>query len=194
MQAPLRVAVRSGVAILVAVYDDTPRGVMSRLHRALPRSAHVRLGSLLTAAILGALLVGIFSAGASAKPAKRARTVRCTATLIDQSGAASHGFDLGLTACRRPLGSGLVYLSYNETVSGASFTITGKGASYFKTGTVRYTYKNSGSTATGKFTGRAKVTGGTGAWRHVKGTGRFTCAFKSQTTAKCSEVLKLSKA
>jgi hypothetical protein len=88
-------------------------------------------------------------------------------------------YDLGFINCPPPGGGrGLHYDTFSNAVSPPN-KVSGRGnfKEYFNRGTVHGTYSDSGTFAgtTGTASGPVKVLGGTGAFRHVKGSGKLTC-------------------
>ena len=134
------------------------------------------LATALVAATAMALLPG--GAAAAAKSTK-AKTFRCALELIAQGKPNPSGSHFGFARCPAPFGKGVQYNTYTVTPSSpTSGSIAGKFKNYYNTGTARGTFAltfSATSPANVTYTGTVTYTGGTGALRHVKGTGTVAC-------------------
>jgi hypothetical protein len=102
--------------------------------------------------------------------------VRCTFNIRAQTTTYQpQGIDLGLVTCGKPLGHGVYFGAYKDTLNPPSATETGSMKEYFDRGTLHGTYKFAGQISTGKYTGSAKITGGTGLYQHARGLLKLTC-------------------
>lgn len=129
-------------------------------------------------------------AAAAGKPA--ATSLRCTINNKTQSAnaAGTKGYDLGKISCPTPLGAGLEYDKFSITATGTTATITGPFKLYFNQGTLHGTFKlksTAGSGGTTMSSGKLRITGGTGAFKRVGGTGTVsgtsTTPSNGQTTS-----------
>jgi hypothetical protein len=148
------------------------------------------LGGVLPVA---ALVVVTATAAGAVTPKK----VTCTRQLQTVSTATNENY--GKVDCGRPFGKGVQHTPRITVTPTSPNTATGRGSfkRYFDAGTIRGTAKiTSTADATGAVTyaGTAKLTGGTGAYKKVRGSATFAC--KSQDRglhATCTEKLTLTR-
>ena len=157
-------------------------------------------------------VVAIVAAGATAfalpaaAPAKT-RTITCSLKLfatIPQPAPTAANF--GTTNCRKPFGVGVQKDS--STVTRSSLTtgvFEGPFKMFFDTGTIKGTFKISFVTTLGPpvapsplptiagvvYTGTVSVTGGTGAWRRIRGSGTVTGTSPDAKVTSLTEKLTL---
>ena len=125
--------------------------------------------------------VAILAPGSQTAVAKKKRkTVSCTIQLQTQSfpSASAPGEDFGFVDCSGPFGNGLQYDTFTlMPATPTTGTAELKFKAYFDTGTVsgvwRADYEFTSATE-GTFVQKVSWTGGTGAFKHVKGTGTGT--------------------
>jgi hypothetical protein len=126
------------------------------------------------AVALAATLVVATATAAGAGPAKNAE-VNCTFHLQTLAPPGASGEDFGTIDCAS-FGKGVQHDALTVTpTSPTTATVTGPFKQFFDTGTMHGTIKLTASaTAAGAvtYTGTAKVSGGTGAYRHVRGSAK----------------------
>ena len=79
--------------------------------------------------------------------------------------------------CASPFGKGLGYNISTDTFKGGStFLVTGPFKFYFNQGTIHGTYRITATASSAGVSGSGtyKVTGGTGAFKHVSGSGKIS--------------------
>ncbi len=134
--------------------------------------AHIRATLLCGVALVLATLVL-----AGAAHASRPQQTVCTLKTFDLTPTAIRGEDFGVLKCPRSLGAGVQHNTSILTPTSAT-TGTFKGAStlYFSRGTVRsrFTLRYTISASRITFSGTAKVTGGTAAFKGIKGSAKLT--------------------
>ena len=142
---------------------------------------------------IAALVVVTATAAAAVKPKK----VTCTRQLQTVSTATNENY--GTVNCGRPFGKGVQHTPRITVTPTSPTTATGSGAfkRYFDAGAIRGTAKISSTTdVTGgvTYTGTAKLTGGTGAYKNVRGSATFTCTSQDRGLhATCKEKLTLTR-
>jgi hypothetical protein len=130
---------------------------------------------------VSAALFLALGAGAVAKPAARpnskAMHFRCTQTHYNVSYPSTSGFAFGLLNCSKPLGQGLQYNTFNESVSNQQVKLSGTFKDYFDGGAIHATFSVSGTPSIGQitFSGPLRITRGTGAYKNAKGRGTSMC-------------------
>jgi hypothetical protein len=116
--------------------------------------------------------------GVAAKPAKVTR-LACSLTLNAQGQPNPSGIHLGFAACPAPLGRGLHYNTYTVTpTSPGHGTIASRFKNYYDRGTTKGTAAltfAATSPTNITYTGTVTFTGGTGAFRRIKGKGTIQC-------------------
>jgi hypothetical protein len=130
--------------------------------------------------ITAVAILGPGSGMAGAKEKKKTETVKCHISLIRQSSptASAPGEDFGFVTCSGPFGEGVQHDTFTLMPKTSSTgTATLKFKAYFDSGTVSgewdATYVFTSAT-TGTFAQKVKWTSGTGAFKHVRGTGSGT--------------------
>jgi hypothetical protein len=138
----------------------------------------MRLKPLMWTAV--ALAIACAGLGSSAIAAPSAEK-KVTCTLHLQSLAAPSdptGEAFGTSSCSGVFGSGLMHLNYTATTTSATTaSVTGPFKQYYDTGTVHGTFKLTlNATASGAvtYTGTATISGGTGAYKLARGSGKLT--------------------
>jgi hypothetical protein len=136
----------------------------------------MRLVRIAGAALVAALLV----ANATAAGAGSSKKGTCTLQLQTLAAPGASGEDFGTVACDRRFGKGVQH-NPNVTVTPTSQTTgtaTGPYKQFFDTGTVHGTFKLAYTLAPPSgvtYTGTATISGGTGAYKHVRGSAKVTC-------------------
>lgn len=141
------------------------------------RSTSIATPALVAAA---ALTLGV-SSGVSAQSAT-AKTIDCTFELYSQGppqGTPPRGITFGLVACPRPFGDGLHYGTSTVTPTGpGQGTVAVRFKKYFNRGTFKGTVAGTFAATSPMnitYEGKVTVTGGTGAFKHIKGRGTINC-------------------
>jgi len=126
---------------------------------------------------LGALIVAMGAGGVAAKPSSKKTKIHCTATAYNVAYPQLSGLALGVLKCSQPFGDGVQKANNKTSVTGTRLTVTGTFTNYFDNGTNHGSIHLSGTIGSGEITasGSLSITGGTGAYKHVAGTGRATC-------------------
>ena len=129
------------------------------------------------AAGMGAVIVMMSVGGAVAKPAATTIKVHCTSKTYNVSSPSTSGLTFAALKCSRPFGAGVQQGTFVESIAGTRLSVTGRFTNFYDTGTNHGTYKLSGTLSSGTITatGSVKVTGGTGAYKHMQGTGKLKC-------------------
>ncbi len=146
--------------------------------------------------IAGAVAIGLVAstAATAATPTK----VTCKSTEYNPTPTNASGAVIGFIKCSQPLGDGLVSATYNSSVNSTTGAGTAKGrwTKWLLAGTVRGRY-----TETLQFTSNTDATyklaitwtGGTGAYKSVKGTGSERCSTTNGgATQTCESVAELT--
>lgn len=146
--------------------------------------------------VIAASTAAVIAIVGNAAAAGTATTVSCSFKLTNQSPNAKSGADFGLVNCGKPFGSGVQYDTFKETfTSKTSGSVSGPVTDYFATGTVHGTYtlaiKVTGATSA-TFTGTARFTGGTGAFKHVAGSTKLSCSSSDGVHTSCTGTLALT--
>ena len=128
-------------------------------------------------ATLGVVTFAVGASGAAAKPAGKAAKIRCTSTVYNVSYPQLSGLLFGVLKCSKPFGAGVQEGTSKATIVGTQLSVTGKFKNFFDNGTNHGTIKLSGTISSGAITasGSVMVTGGTGAYKHMKAEGKTTC-------------------
>jgi hypothetical protein len=159
--------------------------IRARTRTRAARMTLVGAGGLL--ALVAALVAGT-SAPVAADPVTQ---VTCTVKLTSVSAPdAPTGEDFGTVACPSVFGDGVVHDTITVTpTSRTAGTVRGNFKEYFDTGTIHGTFKLTyrvGSTGVSS-TGRAKIAGGAGAFKRVKGIVEISCKAADRTHNTCVE-------
>ncbi|HVF79492.1 MAG TPA: hypothetical protein VNA28_14445 [Solirubrobacteraceae bacterium] len=139
---------------------------------------------IITTALAATATLAIAAAGplgANAK-AKHVTQLTCAFELFPQGppqGVPPIANSFGLVACPRPLGKGLHYGSATATQTGdGRGTVAVSFKKYFDQGTISGTVAGTFAAASQTniaYEGVVTVTGGTGRFKHVKGSGKLAC-------------------
>ena len=124
-----------------------------------------------------ALIVMVGVGGAVAKPAAKTTKIHCTSKTYNVSSPSTSGTTFATLKCSRPFGAGVQQGTFAEPIAGTQLSVTGKFTNFYDNGTNHGSYKLSGTVSTGTITatGIVKVTGGTGAYKNMKGSGKLKC-------------------
>lgn len=141
--------------------------------------------------VIAALAVGV---GSGSALITRPRKVTCKVQSTSQSPGKLTGYDLGFVNCPPPGGGkGLHYDTFKNTVIPPN-KVSGQGTfkEYFDSGTVHGTYRLGGTFVgtSGTASGPLKVLGGTGAFRHMTGSGKLTCTTPDGVHNNCTIVVR----
>jgi hypothetical protein len=131
------------------------------------------------AVALAATLVVATATAAGAGPAKNVQ-VTCTLQLQTLAAPGASGEDFGTVDCPSVFGKGVQHDTLTVTpTSQTTATVTGPFKQFFDTGTIHGTVKltaNATSAGAVTYKGVAKMSGGTGAYKHVKGSAKIECS------------------
>lgn len=126
----------------------------------------------------GALLGAVGVGGVAAQPTAKRMNVHCTVRAYSVTNPQlSSGLVLGVEKCSQPFGDGVQQATSTTSIVGTQLNVTSRFKNFFDNGTDQGTVKLSGKLGSGAITASGPVilTGGTGAYRHIKGTGRTSC-------------------
>ncbi len=138
--------------------------------------SRVRAGALVVGCG-GVLIVTVGVAAVAAKSVPKKLQISCTATAYNVDYPKLSGVAFGQLNCTKPFGAGVQQAHNTTSITGSTVTVIASFKNYFDNGTDSGKLKLSGPVAPGAVTvkGTATVTGGTGAYKHIKGTGPITC-------------------
>lgn len=149
---------------------------------------------IITTALAAIAALGVTGSGAAAK-GERVTQIRCAFELTTQGppqGVPPSANSFGLVSCPRPFGQGLHYSSAVATPTGpGTGTVAVSFKKYFDRGTIRGTVAGSftaSSETDVTYAGRATVTGGTGRFKHVTGSGKLACTSVDKGVHKSCQV------
>jgi hypothetical protein len=127
-------------------------------------------------AIAGALTAGVVASTAATTATK----ITCKFTEYNPTPTNPSGVVVGFTSCSKPWGNGVISATYSSTFNSTTGAGTAKGTwtKWFLAGTVHGPYSQtfqftSNNDATYKST--VTISGGTGAYKGVKGKGSDSC-------------------
>jgi hypothetical protein len=130
-------------------------------------------------AALAATLAVTTATAAGARPARNAEAT-CTLQLQTLAPPGASGEDFGTVNCASAFGNGVQHDTLTVTpTSPTTATVSGPFKQYFDTGTIYGTVNLTASaTPTGAvtYTGLAKISGGTGAYKHLRGSAKVKCS------------------
>ena len=137
---------------------------------------------MITAALVATAALAIGSGTGASATSKKAKQISCTFELASQGppqGTPPRAISFGLVSCPRPLGNGVHYGSSVATPSGpGQGTVAVSFKKYFDRGTFRGTVAGTyaaTSPPNSVYKGTVTVTGGTGAFRRIRGGGTIDC-------------------
>jgi len=130
-------------------------------------------------ALAAATAVALLPGGAATAKTTKAKKLHCGLELIAQGKPNPSLVQFGFPSCPAPFGKGLHHSTITVTPSSpTSGAIAGRFKNYYNTGSVRGTVAmafTATSPANVTYIGTVTYTGGTGAFKHVKGTGKISC-------------------
>lgn len=145
------------------------------------------------------MAVALAAAPATAAPAKQKKVtaINCTLELYAQGAPTPSGIHFGFPHCTKPLGKGLHFNEYTVTPTGpGTGTVAARFKNFYDRGTMRGTAAMTfAATAPGAitYTGTLTYTGGTGKFKHVRGTGTIRCTTTDSGARKsCSVASRLT--
>lgn len=126
---------------------------------------------------VGVLVGAISVAAVAAKSSAKKLQLTCTATAYNVDFPKLSGLAFGQLNCTKPFGAGVQQAHNTTTIVGSTVKVSGSFKNFFNAGTNSGTLKLSGSVGPGalKVKGSVTVTGGTGAYKHIKGSGPVSC-------------------
>jgi hypothetical protein len=138
----------------------------------------MRLISCAGAALVAALVLTTATATGVGSPGNVKFT--CTVHLQTLAPPGASGEDFGTVACTPVFGEGVQHDTVTVTpTSPTTGTGTGPFKAFFDTGTIHGTMKLTASAApagVATYTGTIKISGGTGAYKHVRGSIKAQCS------------------
>jgi hypothetical protein len=155
----------------------------------MPRRNLLSSAAVVVAAAV-AVAPGTAAAGRDAKP----KRFHCTIEAIAQGVPNPSGIHLGFTGCPKPFGKGLHFNAYTVTSKpspGVPGAVSGTFKNYYNRGTTRGTFAMTivaSSQANLTYSGTVTYTGGTAAFRRVKGGGTIQCTTTDGGTHKSCAV------
>lgn len=132
---------------------------------------------IITTALMASAALAVGSgAGASAQTVMQ---VTCTLGLFAQGPPNPSGIQFGLVECPAPFGNGVHYDTYTVMPTGPGHgTVAGSFKNYFdrgtRSGTFALTFAATSPTNIA-YTGTVTYTGGTGRFKHLRGSGAIEC-------------------
>lgn len=138
--------------------------------------SRVRAGVLLIGCT-GVLVAALGATAVAAKPSAKKLQLSCTATAYNVDFPELSGLAFGQLNCTKPFGAGVQQARNTTTIVGSTVNVSGSFKNFFNDGTDSGTVKMSGPFSTAGITvkGSLTATGGTGAYKHMKGKGSVTC-------------------
>ena len=126
---------------------------------------------------MGAVIVLVGVGAAMATLAVTKTKIHCTSKSYNVSSPSTSGTEFASLKCSKPFGTGVQQGTFAESIAGTQVSVTGKFTNFYDAGTNHGSYKLSGTVSSGTITatGSVKITGGTGAYRNMTGTGKLTC-------------------
>ncbi|CAN5616675.1 hypothetical protein BH20ACT17_BH20ACT17_05900 [soil metagenome] len=138
----------------------------------------MRRSWILSAALVATTALALAPAGGAAKSNKTTQ-LSCALELYAQGMPNPSGIHFGFVKCPSPFGKGLHYSAYTVTPTGmGTGTVAGTFKNYYNRGTTRGTVALTFAATSPKditYTGTVTYTGGTGRFKHVKGSGTIQC-------------------
>jgi len=140
----------------------------------------MRTRSIITATLVAATsALAAPAAGGAVAKAERVTKVTTKIELFAQGAPNPSGIHFGFVRSPRPLGSGVHYNAYTVTPTGMGRgSVAGTFKNYYARGTTRGTFTQTFVAANPvniTYDGTIKITGGTGAFRRVAGSGTIHC-------------------
>ena len=125
----------------------------------------------------GVLAVGLGTATVAAKTSAEKLHVDCKATAYNVDFPKLSGLAFAHLHCTKPFGFGVQNAHSTTSIVGSTVHVTGSFTNFFDDGTDSGTVKMSGrfSAGTVSVKGTVTLTRGTGAYKHIRGTGPVSC-------------------
>lgn len=162
------------------------------------------LGAAITAAAV--LSVGVAESAAAGKGGKGTKaTCKLALTAQIPSGSTTatpgteNGAQFGAAQCHKPLGNGVQADTFNLMASG---NLQGKYKQYFDLGSLSGSYTltpvggsppSPSTFSTESYTGKARISTGTGTYQGARGTGTVSCSSVDGVHFTCTEKIRLSR-
>lgn len=123
------------------------------------------------------VLVALSATGAAAKSSAKKLRISCMATAYNEDYPKLSGLALAQLECTKPFGAGVQRARNTTTIVRSTVHVSGSFKNFFDDGTNSGTVKMSGPLGQGALTvkGSVTITSGTGAYKHIKGTGPVSC-------------------
>jgi hypothetical protein len=144
------------------------------------------------------LVAALVVVTATAAAAGSATKVTCTLQLQTLAAPGASGEDFGTVDCGHVFGKGVQHdpLVTVTPASATTGTATGSFKEFFDAGTIHgtfnLTYTVTPPTAVA-YSGTAKISGGTGAYKHVKGSAKVVCSSSDAGThTTCTDKVRLT--
>ena len=136
--------------------------------------------SLTGLVLIGTLVGALVASGASGVAAESRATrskAHCTVQAYNVSYPQLSGLVFSLLKCSKPFGRGVQEANTKTSLVGTTLNVSATFENFFRNGTNRGTIDLSGAVGSGAISARGSVhiVGGTGAYKHMKATGRATC-------------------
>jgi hypothetical protein len=126
---------------------------------------------------VGGLVAALGAAAVAANPSAKKLRLSCTATAYNVDFPKLSGLAFAQLNCTKPVGAGVQRARNTTAIVGSTVNVSGSFQDFFNDGTISGTLKLSGPFGTAAITakGSATTTGGTGAYKHIRGKGSVTC-------------------
>lgn len=139
----------------------------------------MRRRRIFTAVLMASAGLAVGPLGGAAAHGEKVTTLTCTLALNAQGAPNPSGIHLGFAKCPKPFGKGLHHNSYTVTPTGpGQGSVVAKFKNYYNLGTARgratMTFAAT-SQSNITYSGTVTYLGGTGRFRHVKGSGTIRC-------------------
>jgi hypothetical protein len=142
----------------------------------------MRSRSIITTAVIAAAALTLGVGTTASAESAQAKHINCAFELSSQGppqGTPPVGVSFGLVACPRPFGDGVHYGTSTVTPTGpGQGTVTVRFKKYFNRGTFSGTVAGTFAATSQMnitYQGKVTVTGGTGAFKQIKGGGTINC-------------------
>ncbi len=139
----------------------------------------MRRRSIITTALAASAALAVSPGIGAAAKSPKVTKLTCTLAMNAQGAPNPSGIHLGFATCPRPFGRGLHYNSYTVTPTApGQGSIAARFKNYYDRGTAKGTAAltfTASSPANITYTGTVTYTGGTGAFRRVRGRGTIEC-------------------
>ncbi len=134
---------------------------------------------IIATAIMASTALAVSAGNGASAQGTNPTTITCTLELFAQGMPNPTGIQFGLVACPRPFGKGVHFDKVTVTPTGPGHgTVAVSFKNYFdrgtRSGTVALTYAAT-SPMNITYTGTVTFTGGTGKFKHLRGSGTIQC-------------------